>query len=169
MASFAPCNVQSDRLFPISPSCTEQTVALSLLDGKKAYSNPLHRESGRPSTRSVSPQPWRRIYTHWCMKSRSSGSGRRSWEDGISSSRLGRVLGVMRLVLDWESLRYVDELFPNMDGVIVIKEAPPKKARSDASNGNGSKRSWTDHGVDISVHIRDQDMEQLLKDPYLSP
>lgn len=68
-----------------------------------------------------------------------------------------------------ESIRYVDEVVPNMDGVIVIKEAPPKKAQDDTSRGNGSKRSWTDHGVDISVHVRDQEMERLLKDPYLLP
>lgn len=68
-----------------------------------------------------------------------------------------------------ESIRYVDEVVPNMDGVIVIKEGPPKKAQSDVSSGNESRRSWTDHGVDVSVHIRDQDMERLLKDPYLSP
>ena len=67
-----------------------------------------------------------------------------------------------------ESIRYIDEVVPNMDGVIVIK-APPKKAQSDVSSGDGPMRSWTDHGVDTSVHIRDQDMERLLKDPYLSP
>lgn len=68
-----------------------------------------------------------------------------------------------------ESIRYVDEVVPNMDGVIVIKEAPPKKAQDDTLRGKESKRSWTDHGVDISVHIQDQDMERLLKDPYLLP
>lgn len=36
MASFTPCNVQFDRLFPKSPPCTEQTVALSLLDATTA-------------------------------------------------------------------------------------------------------------------------------------
>lgn len=68
-----------------------------------------------------------------------------------------------------ENIRYVDEVVPNMDGVIVIKEAPPKKAQDDTSRVNGSKQSWTDHGVDISVHVRDQEMERLLKDPYLLP
>lgn len=62
-----------------------------------------------------------------------------------------------------ESIRYVDGVVPNMDGVMIVKEAPPKKGQDE------SKPSWTDNGVDVSVHIRDQDMERLVNDPYLFP
>lgn len=67
-----------------------------------------------------------------------------------------------------ESIQYADGVVPDMDGDVVIKEAPPKKAKNTSSE-NESKRSWTGNGVDISVHVRDQDMERLMKDPYLFP
>lgn len=44
---------------------------------------------------------------------------------------------------------------------MIVKEAPPKKGQG------GSKPSWTDNGVEVSVHIRDQDMERLVNDPCL--
>ena len=62
-------------------------------------------------------------------------------------------------------IRYADGVMPNLDGCILIKEAPP----SSGEVLSGSRPSWTDNGVDIRVHIRTDDMERLLKDPLLVP
>ncbi|KAF5851700.1 hypothetical protein GGP41_000416 [Bipolaris sorokiniana] len=62
-------------------------------------------------------------------------------------------------------IRYADGIVPNLDGDILIKEAPP----SSGEFLSGSRPSWTDSGVDISVHICTEDMERLLKDPLLLP
>lgn len=62
-------------------------------------------------------------------------------------------------------IRYADGVVPNLDGNILIKEAPP------LSGGfvSGSRPSWTDDGVDISVHLCTEDMERFLQDPLLLP
>ncbi|CAN9198940.1 unnamed protein product [Alternaria alternata] len=62
-------------------------------------------------------------------------------------------------------IRYADGIVPNLDGCVLIKEAPPPSGQF----LSGSRLSWTGSGVDISVHIRTQDMERLLKDPLLLP
>ncbi|KAK1990862.1 transferase [Colletotrichum falcatum] len=62
-------------------------------------------------------------------------------------------------------VRYADSVVPNLDSSIVIKEAPP----SPREFLPGTRPSWTDSGVDISVHIATDDMERLLKDPLLLP
>lgn len=62
-------------------------------------------------------------------------------------------------------IRYVDGVVPNLDGTILIKEAPP----SSGECLSGFRPSWTDSGVDISVHVCAEDMERLLKDPLLLP
>ena len=62
-------------------------------------------------------------------------------------------------------IRYADGIMPNLDGDILIKEAPP----SSGEFSSGSRPSWTKNGVDISVHICTEDMERLLKDPLLLP
>ena len=62
-------------------------------------------------------------------------------------------------------IRYADGIVPNLDGDILIKEAPPFRGEFSP----GSRPSWTDNGVDISVHICSEDMERLLKDPLLLP
>ncbi|KAJ3962690.1 hypothetical protein N0V92_000584 [Colletotrichum tropicale] len=62
-------------------------------------------------------------------------------------------------------IRYADGVVPNLDGNILIKEAPP----SSGEFLSGSRPSWTDSGVDISVHICTKDMERLLEDPLLLP
>lgn len=59
---------------------------------------------------------------------------------------------------------YADGIIPDMDGTILIKEAPPKTQRSDVASS-----SWTAHGVDISIRIQDEDMKRLLQDPLLYP
>ncbi|RGP60526.1 hydroxycinnamoyl-coenzyme a shikimate/quinate hydroxycinnamoyltransferase [Fusarium sporotrichioides] len=53
---------------------------------------------------------------------------------------------------------YVEGIVPAMDGNVLIKEAP----------GPLSKY-WTDNGVDISIHLRTDDMEHLAMDPLLFP
>ncbi|KAM0433404.1 hypothetical protein ACHAPT_004282 [Fusarium lateritium] len=53
---------------------------------------------------------------------------------------------------------YAEGVVPEMDGNVLIKEAPGKP---------GSY--WTDNGVDISIHIRTEDMQRLIKDPLLIP
>ncbi|KAK1977250.1 transferase family protein [Colletotrichum cereale] len=62
-------------------------------------------------------------------------------------------------------IRYADGVVPNLDGNILIKEAPP------LAGGlvSGSRPSWTDDGVDISTHICTEDMDRLLQDPLLLP
>lgn len=62
-------------------------------------------------------------------------------------------------------IRYADGIVPNLDGDVLIKEAPP----SSGEFLSASRPSWTDSGVDISVHICTEDMERLLKDPLLLP
>ncbi|KAJ5986178.1 transferase family protein [Penicillium sp. IBT 35674x] len=60
-------------------------------------------------------------------------------------------------------IRYADAVIPDLDGHLVIKEAPPL---------NTSKRresNWTENGVDISIRIRTEDMERLVRDPMLLP
>lgn len=57
------------------------------------------------------------------------------------------------------SIRYVDGVVSDMDGTIVIKEAPPKAAVASSS--------WTENGVDVSTRLRTEDMQLLLADPLL--
>ncbi|KAL6153855.1 hypothetical protein ACJQWK_02047 [Exserohilum turcicum] len=62
-------------------------------------------------------------------------------------------------------IRYAYGIVPNLDGDILIKEAPP----SSGEFLSASRPSWTDSGVDISIHICTEDMERLLMDPLLLP
>lgn len=61
-------------------------------------------------------------------------------------------------------IRYADALIPDLDGELVIKEAPP----SNMTKTTGESR-WTENGVDISIRIRTEDMERLIRDPMLLP
>jgi hypothetical protein len=61
-------------------------------------------------------------------------------------------------------IRYADASIPDLDGELVIKEAPPSKARGAAGGSN-----WTENGVDISIRIRAEDMDRLIRDPLLLP
>lgn len=56
-------------------------------------------------------------------------------------------------------IRYADAVLPAMDGGVLIKEGPSSSAA----------RSWTDNGVDVTVHLRTEDMERLVLDPQLLP
>ncbi|KAF2998566.1 hypothetical protein E8E13_005756 [Curvularia kusanoi] len=63
-------------------------------------------------------------------------------------------------------IRYADGVVPCLDGCILINEGPP----SDRDPGLGTaKRGWTDDGVDITLPLRSEDMQRLLKDPLLLP
>ncbi|KAH8903525.1 transferase family protein [Coniochaeta sp. PMI_546] len=63
------------------------------------------------------------------------------------------------------AVRYADGVVPDMDGCILIKEAPPS-GQNVVADG---KPAWTDNGLDISVALKAEDMERLLKDPLLLP
>lgn len=60
-------------------------------------------------------------------------------------------------------IRYAEGVIPDMDGDVLIKEAP-----GTSRSGSGSKE-WTENGVDICIHIRDEDMDRLTRDPLLLP
>lgn len=61
-------------------------------------------------------------------------------------------------------IRYVQSVMPSLDGIVMIQEAPP----SDDWDVSTSK-SWTDTGVDVSIHICAGDMDRLIEDPLLFP
>jgi hypothetical protein len=50
---------------------------------------------------------------------------------------------------------YVDGVMPDMDGIVMIKEAPPRLAEE---NVPGASPMWIDNGVDISVNLRVEDI-----------
>lgn len=60
-------------------------------------------------------------------------------------------------------IRYAEGVIPDLDGCVLIKEAPPPR------DVDGLGGSWTHNGVDVSLHLRAQDMERLIKDPLLLP
>ncbi|OQE31461.1 hypothetical protein PENSTE_c001G05270 [Penicillium steckii] len=64
-------------------------------------------------------------------------------------------------------IRYAEGVIPDMDGVLLIKDAPPSHHSRNSSERKSS--SWTDNGVDASIHIRAEDMERLIRDPRLLP
>jgi hypothetical protein len=53
---------------------------------------------------------------------------------------------------------------PNMDGIVVIKEA-----QKSVGTGESGGASWTDGGVDVDVRIAREDMERLREDLSLLP
>ncbi len=62
-------------------------------------------------------------------------------------------------------IRYVDGVVPCLDGCILIVDSPPAKDMSPS----GTEANWTDNGVDITIPLRCEDMQRLLKDPLLLP
>ncbi|RAL10866.1 transferase family protein [Aspergillus homomorphus CBS 101889] len=64
-------------------------------------------------------------------------------------------------------IRYAEGVLENLDGLVLVKEAPP--ARDSEIADPPSTSGWTQHGVDISVHLRTEDMERFLRDPLLFP
>ncbi|KAJ5438528.1 transferase family protein [Penicillium daleae] len=63
------------------------------------------------------------------------------------------------------SIRYAEGVLPTLDGDVLIKDAPPSKDQ----DGLSGARSWTDYGVDVSLHLRTEDMERLIRDPLFLP
>jgi hypothetical protein len=63
-------------------------------------------------------------------------------------------------------IRYADGVVPCVDGCILIADGPPTDAPSPSER---VKRGWTDNGVDITLPLRCEDMERLLRDPLLLP
>lgn len=62
-------------------------------------------------------------------------------------------------------IRYADGVVPCVDGCILIVDAPPVEPTDfmDAAQG------WTRNGVDVTLPLRCEDMERLLRDPLLLP
>ncbi|KAJ5176024.1 transferase family protein [Penicillium canariense] len=65
----------------------------------------------------------------------------------------------------YPGIRYAEGVLPTLDGDVLIKDAPPLKDQT----GLPSQKAWTAHGVDISLHLRTEDMERLLRDPRFLP
>jgi hypothetical protein len=63
-------------------------------------------------------------------------------------------------------IRYADGVVPCVDGCILIADGPPIEP---PFSSEGSARGWTDNGVDITLPLRCEDMERLLRDPLLLP
>lgn len=62
-------------------------------------------------------------------------------------------------------VRYAEGVLPTLDGDVLIKDAPPLRAQ----DGLLGATSWTDYGVDVSLHLRTEDMERLILDPLFLP
>ncbi|KAJ5925241.1 transferase family protein [Penicillium verhagenii] len=60
-------------------------------------------------------------------------------------------------------IRFTEGVIADLDGCVLIKEAPPPYGV------DGWGASWTDNGVDVSIHLRAEDMERLIEDPLLLP
>lgn len=64
-------------------------------------------------------------------------------------------------------IRYAEGVMPSLDGMVLVKEAPPPPSpRLGSSAGGGA---WTDWGVDVSLSLRSEQMECLLRDTLLLP
>ncbi|PLB53085.1 transferase family protein [Aspergillus steynii IBT 23096] len=61
-------------------------------------------------------------------------------------------------------VRYADGILSAMDGLALIKEAPPS-----ARGASSKSRSWTASGVDVVIGLRTEDMDRFLGDPQLLP
>lgn len=62
-------------------------------------------------------------------------------------------------------IRYAEGVIPDLDGDVLIKDAPPL----DRMRQSAERSAWTDDGVDVSIHIRAEDMDRLIRDPLLLP
>lgn len=61
-------------------------------------------------------------------------------------------------------VRCAEGIIPDLDGNVVIREAPPLYKVGGTGQG-----SWADNGVDVSIQIRAEDMERLIRDSMLLP
>lgn len=62
-------------------------------------------------------------------------------------------------------IRYADGVVPCVDGCILINDAPPAELTSPSDPAAG----WTRNGADVTLPLRCEDMERLLRDPLLLP
>lgn len=70
--------------------------------------------------------------------------------------------GVYEVDFGLGSVLYVEGIVPDMDGTIIIKEAPCLTPAT-----SGERAGWTDGGVDISIHLRTEVMDRLVDDTLL--
>jgi hypothetical protein len=63
-------------------------------------------------------------------------------------------------------IRYADGVVLCVDGCILIADGPPTEHTLSSCT---VVRGWTDNGVDITLPLRCEDMERLLRDPLLLP
>ncbi|GKZ23144.1 hypothetical protein AbraIFM66951_000051 [Aspergillus brasiliensis] len=73
--------------------------------------------------------------------------------------------------LSSSSARYADGILANLDGLVLIKEAPPSTSgrESEVRRRRHVPPAWTEHGVDVQIQLRSEDMLRLLRDPLLLP
>lgn len=60
-------------------------------------------------------------------------------------------------------IRYADGVVPCLDGCILIADGPPSTETMPSSDTTA--RGWSYRGVEITLPLRCEDMERLLKDP----
>lgn len=65
----------------------------------------------------------------------------------------------------YPGIRYAEGVLPTLDGDVLIKDAPPVKDQDRESDAT----SWTDYGVDVSLHLRTEDMDRLIRNPLFLP
>lgn len=63
-------------------------------------------------------------------------------------------------------IRYADGVVPCVDGCILIVDSPPTEPTIPS---NTAARGWSENGVEITLPLRCEDMERLLRDPLLLP
>jgi hypothetical protein len=59
--------------------------------------------------------------------------------------------------------RYVDAIMASMDGIVEIMESKPMSGVL----AFAERPHWSDHGVDVSVHLEAKTLQRLLCDPFL--
>ncbi|KAL4897808.1 transferase family-domain-containing protein [Aspergillus ambiguus] len=69
--------------------------------------------------------------------------------------------GLYEVDFGWGPARYVEDVLENLDGLVVIKDAPPPTQNPWPSG------SWTENGVDVVLHLRAEYMDRLCQDPVL--
>lgn len=60
--------------------------------------------------------------------------------------------------------RYVDAAMPACDGLLQVSEGAPLDG---LARSNGNRKDWTRDGANVSLHLREDVMDRLCKDPLL--
>jgi hypothetical protein len=63
-------------------------------------------------------------------------------------------------------IRYADGVVPCVDGCVLIVDAPPTEHTNPS---DAAAQGWTSNGADVTLPLRCEDMERLLRDPLLLP